>query len=880
MNNKIIKSNYIYNFCFGITTFCTVISLSNLVSAQITPDNTLPNNSEVGIEENITKIEGGTTAVSNLFHSFEKFGIPTGTEAHFNNAADIQNIITRVTGSSISDINGLIKANGAANLFLMNPNGIIFGENARLDIGGSFIGSTADSLKFGNDVEFSAINPDSKPLLSINIPLGLQYGKNPGQISNQSQARNSQGILTGLQVKPGKTLGLIGGDISSDAGIVSVGDGRVELGGINQPGIVGLSGDGNNLNNLKFNFPEGIVRSDVKLTNEAIVIVPADNDGSIAINARNLEMTEQSFFIIRTINPLNSDDSRAGNIQVNATGNTRLNNSFITNLFQAQTSGQGGNVNINTNTLLVENGAVITASTLGRGKGGNLTIEAQNVQLVGVSEDSSRSSALSAFAGRNLTGDAGELTIKTNNLLVKDGGRITASTFGEGKGGNLTIDARDIQVIGTSKDSQFFSGLFASTEPNSTGNAGELTIKANTLLLKDGARVIASTFGEGKGGNLNIDAENIQVIGTSENGFSISGFSASAGSNSTGDAGDLRIQANTLLVKDGGQIDASTFGEGEGGNLSVDADNIQLIGTTKNNEFASGLFSSAEPNSTGKAGNLTVNADILQLENEAKLSVESLGTGRAGNLIVNADSIRLNNNALFSANTSNNEIDSDKEQATININSRELIMRRGSNIFTNATGKNVVGGNINIDTDFLIANQNSDISANSENFRGGNVRINAEGVFGTQFRSQPTPQSDITATGVTEDSSGTVEVITPRSDIDSGLVQLPTTPEDTQIVDTCSSPGYARSSFTITGTGSLPPNPSEPLTGRLNRTKLATLNEDEEIKKQTRRRIKKEEPIKQIVEAQGLIKTKDGEIFLVAHNPQNINFKTTNNCNG
>ncbi|MEM7717239.1 MAG: S-layer family protein, partial [Cyanobacteria bacterium P01_A01_bin.68] len=350
--------------------------------------------------------------------------------------------------------------------------------------------------------------------------------------------------------------------------------------------------------------------------------------------------------------------------------------------------------------------------------------------------------------------------------------------------------------------------------------------------------------------------------------------------NSTGDAGDLRIQANTLLVKDGGQIDASTFGDGEGGNLSVDVDNIQLIGTTKNNEFDSGFFSSAEPNSTGDAGNLTVNADILQLEDEAKLSVESLGTGKAGNLIVNADSIRLNNNALFSANTSNNEIDSDKEQATININSRELIMRRGSNIFTNATGKNVVGGNINIDTDFLIANQNSDISANSENFRGGNVRINAEGVFGTQFRSQPTPQSDITATGVTEDSSGTVEVITPRSDIDSGLVQLPTTPEDTQIVDTCSSPGYARSSFTITGTGSLPPNPSEPLTGRLNRTKLATLNEDEEIKKQTRRRIKKEEPIKQIVEAQGLIKTKDGEIFLVAHNPQNINFKTTNNCNG
>ena len=815
MNNQIINSNYFYNLFLGITTFCTVISSSNLVFAQIVPDNTLPNNSQIGIEGNITKIEGGTNAVSNLFHSFEKFGVSTGTEAHFNNAADIQNIITRVTGNSISDIDGLIKANGAANLFLINPNGIVFGENGRLDFGGSFVGSTADSIKFGDGLEFNAINPHGKPLLSINVPLGLQYGKNLGQISNQSQASNSQGMLTGLRVKPGKTLGLIGGDISFDTGIVSLSDGRVELGGLNEQGIVGLSGDGNNLNNLKFNFPEGVARSDVKLTNGARVIVPADNGGSMAVNARNLEMTAQSFFLVRTVNELGSDDSRAGNIQVNATENIRLNNSFITNLYQAQTNGQGGDVNINTNTLLVENGAVITASTLGRGKGGNLTVDAQNVQLIGVTEDGSLSSALSAFAGSNLTGDAGNLTIRTNTLLVKDGAEINSNTFGQGRGGNLSIAAQDIQVIGTSQDAQFLSGLFASTEPNSTGDAGELTIKANNLLVKDGGRITASTFGEGKGGN-----------------------------------------------------------------LSVDADNIQLIGTTKNGSFSSGLFTSAEADSTGDAGDLTVNTDILQVEDEAKLSVESLGTGRAGNLIVNADSIRLNNNALLSANTGNNEIDSDTEQAIININSRELIMRRGSNIFTNATGENVVGGNINIDTDLLVANENSDISANSENFRGGNVRINAEGVFGTQFSSQPTPQSDITATGATEDSRGTVEVITPRTDINNGLVELPTTPEDTQIADACSTPGYARSSFTITGKGSLPPNPSEPLTGRLNQTKLATLDEVEEIETQTRQRIKKEEPIKQIVEAQGWIKTKDGEIFLVAHNPQNKNFQTTNNCNG
>ncbi|BAY81274.1 filamentous hemagglutinin outer membrane protein [Calothrix parasitica NIES-267] len=204
MNNQIRKSNCIYNLIFGITTFCTVISSTNLVSAQITPDNTLPNNSEIGIEGNITKINGGTTAGSNLFHSFEKFGVSTDTEAHFNNATDIQNIFTRVTGKSFSDIDGLIKANGAANLFLINPHGIVFGENARLDIGGSFVGSAADSFKFPGNVEFSAVNPQQSPLLSVNLPVGLQSKTN---LTNLTVEENRvQTDLNLEDVKVEKTL--------------------------------------------------------------------------------------------------------------------------------------------------------------------------------------------------------------------------------------------------------------------------------------------------------------------------------------------------------------------------------------------------------------------------------------------------------------------------------------------------------------------------------------------------------------------------------------------------------------------------------------------------------------------------------------------------
>ncbi|MEL6163647.1 MAG: filamentous hemagglutinin N-terminal domain-containing protein, partial [Cyanobacteria bacterium J06628_3] len=232
------QTNRICNLFFGIASFCSVISSTNLVSAQITPDNTLPNNSEVGIEGNITKIEGGTTAGSNLFHSFEKFGITKGNEAHFNNTVDISNIITRVTGNSISDIDGLIKANGAANLFLINPNGIIFGRNAKLDIGGSFVGSTADAVGFGEDNFFSASSPQSKPLLTMNVPLGLQYGSNQtGSIFNSGN----------LSVNAGKNITLIGSSFEN-TGELTTNSGQISIAAIDNLGFASLGNQGELLN--------------------------------------------------------------------------------------------------------------------------------------------------------------------------------------------------------------------------------------------------------------------------------------------------------------------------------------------------------------------------------------------------------------------------------------------------------------------------------------------------------------------------------------------------------------------------------------------------------------------------------------------------------
>jgi len=159
-----IKAKIGKSLCLAASSYL-LLNLGASASAQVIRDNSLPNNSRATQNGDLIEIIEGTTAGSNLFHSFEQFSIIQGETAWFQNATTIDNIITRVTGGSISSIDGLIRSNGTANLFFLNPNGIIFGANAQLDIGGSFVGTTADSLKFSDDSEFSAIDPQAPPLL-------------------------------------------------------------------------------------------------------------------------------------------------------------------------------------------------------------------------------------------------------------------------------------------------------------------------------------------------------------------------------------------------------------------------------------------------------------------------------------------------------------------------------------------------------------------------------------------------------------------------------------------------------------------------------------------------------------------------------------------
>ena len=235
-----------YYWHLGIATWLAMggaISTSgDCALAQITPDGTLGAESSVVTPTNIDgrtteRIDGGATRGANLFHSFEKFSVPTGGAAYFNNAANIQNIFSRVTGTSVSNIDGLLRANSTANLFLLNPNGIIFGPNASLNIGGSFVGSTANAIQFGNQGFFSASDLNSPPLLTVNPSAFLFNQIAAASIQNNSVA--PAGIdptgsvnISGLRVPDDRSLLLVGGNIGMDGGRLNAFGGQVKLGGL------------------------------------------------------------------------------------------------------------------------------------------------------------------------------------------------------------------------------------------------------------------------------------------------------------------------------------------------------------------------------------------------------------------------------------------------------------------------------------------------------------------------------------------------------------------------------------------------------------------------------------------------------------------------
>lgn len=803
---------------------------------QVKVDGSTPTNI-TGIN-NITNITGGVRPRNggNLFHSFANFSIKSGEIVRFVHGQGIQNIINRVTGSSTSNINGTIQTliegtannRGNANVFMINPRGIIFGKDAKLDVGGSFFGSTADSIKFLDGTEFSATNPSAQPILTVSVPVGLQYGANPGKIKVQGNGNNldlSRGFLdtrnrpVGLQVPDGESLALIGGDIHVDGGNLTAKSGRVDLLSVNNGEVYLVNSTGQ----IKLNPAEGIKYGNINLINAASV----DTSGI-----------------------------SAGNIQL-----------------------QGKNV-------FLKDGSAVLTNTTGNGIGGVLKVEATNLfQVSGISSSGKMLSSLLADVQPGATGKGSDIDIYTKQLLVSDGGKISSSTFGFGNTGTLTVKAEDIQLIGVVFPFGA-SGLFSTVIPGARGNGSNLNIETGSLRISDGAVILTNTLGFGQAGDLNIKAENIEVIGGSD--FNVSQISSSV-QRGFGDGGDLLIKTENLRIANGAQISAATSGKGAAGSLDIRANSVELVGYKQifanlfsRNDITtvrSGLFANTIVGN-GKGGDLKVTADKLIIRDRATINTSnflsgdpenlrnSAGKGPAGNININSSFILLENQGTITANTNVGN------KGNINIQSQNLQLRQRSTISTNARNSSD-GGNITIATNTLAALENSDISANAQKGFGGRVSISAQGIFGTEVRNQLTPESDITASSdLGTQFSGIVEINGVVIDPVSGLTELKSDVVDaSKLIPPSCAAQYRDNKFYLVGRGGHPADPSDVLGSDTVLVDLGQVTGETGVRKalvslpqntQPSKIVSQPSISKPMVEAQGWVISPDGQVTLTA----------------
>jgi len=799
-----------------------IVSLSS--QAEVTLDGTLGHSGALPGPNYLIGEDLGQQYSRNLFHSFQDFNLQSHESATFTGTNNLNNVISRVTGGNPSHIDGLIRSTILnADMYFINPYGIMFGPNARLDVQGSFHVSTADYLRLEDGGRFDARHPSDSLLTVAPVEAFGFLGNAVAPISidgyGEIMSVDEKSEQFGLTVLENKTLSLIGGNIS------------IRNGHFFRENTV--DDDGNKIEIVRLNSlhaPSGRINlAGIAETGEIIL---GDNSLDISPSAKlaNISITDQSLLRI--------SGEGAGHLFIR--GHDII---FEDSQIAAKSYGDKDNgvIDIYSNgSILFKNGSRLYTRTLGKGKGTTLRLQAgETVEFSGENINGS-SSRISQWteSKQEGAGDAGILSIKAKNMYL-DGSDVTTWTTGKGNAGDITIRVEEtLQLGGDNPASNGSSRIYSSPFSTSTGgNSGSILIEAKDILITDGSYISGTAFGPGNGANMAVRATGIILLtGVNDAGYASGLFSNTNPLRKSGakNAGDITVKAGELIIEKGAMISSSTIAKnerqsGQGGNITVHvagAINISGVNIYGENEegLGSGIFvySRSVGGQAGDAGNIQIETDSLSITNgagissstnnsaqggnitirvndsltisgdssriklgiapsptssqsvfqeqfpEQRLSVSGIyansseqlnNAGNAGNLTIQAHNINLTAGGTINTSTKN----AGGGHITL-ITQNQLYLREGE-IITSVKGGKEDGGNITIENPvFVILNQGQ-IKAQADEGGGGNIYLNAKQLV-------KSPESQISASSKVG-IDGEVNIESPELDLDAFIVVLP-----------------------------------------------------------------------------------------------------------
>lgn len=642
------------------------------VQAQITVDGTLsPAHALVGPNYAITP-DLGRQLGSNLFHSFGLFNLNTGESATFSGPNSVANIIARVTGGSVSLIDGTIASSiPGANLFLINPAGLVFGPNAQLQVSGAFHAATAHYLRFGDGATFSATTPSGSGLTTA-APQAFGFlAGNPSAIAVYGST---------LSVSPGAQLSLIGGagGVAIDGATVAAPSGVVHIASIAGPGEIGIDPtDQASLTATHF--------GPVSVTDDAVVDTSGAPAGAIFIRGGTVTVDFSS------VTNEHSGAAPGGGITIIGAESISITDFTIV---EAQNGGSGtmGPVTLQGGSVAVTGGSSAFSVALGTGPGAPVVVSGSDISITGGSvvgsitttgapsgaitvtasgslivdgSGSSSATGIASLVVPGAAGNAGTVTVAAGSALqVSAGGAIGSETGGTGDAGSISVTAGSISLdASTSVTNNLLAGgifsvvdglpggvfLGAPMVPAS-GNGGTITVVSpGAIVITGGAVISGATFGAGAagdvmvhGGTILIDpGESVNLTGISANGatgstgaggniiaiadtaLTVTNFgSISSNAFGSGKGGSVEVSSPVIAVTNGATIASDSLGIGDGGSVTVNANSLTVA--TALDGFSPGISTSALPGAAGNAGAITVNATTITLAAGGLIEFEHL----------------------------------------------------------------------------------------------------------------------------------------------------------------------------------------------------------------------------------------------------------------